>query len=70
MSKLCIGIDLGTTYSSITWLNDHGEPEVLENEEGERTTPSVVLFDGDDIVVGSERQGQLGGLPGADGGVR
>ena len=62
--NLCIGIDLGTTYSAIAWLNQHGEPEVLENEEGERTTPSVVLFDGDEIVVGSYAKDNLVAYPG------
>ena len=64
MHKLCIGIDLGTTYSAIAWLNEHGQPEVLENEEGERTTPSVVLFDGDDIVVGRDAKDNLVAYPG------
>ena len=40
MSKV-IGIDLGTTNSCVAVL-DGGEPKVLENAEGTRTTPSVV----------------------------
>ncbi len=42
MSKV-IGIDLGTTNSCVAVL-DGGEPKVLENAEGNRTTPSVVAF--------------------------
>ncbi|MBG0787355.1 MAG: Hsp70 family protein [Anaerolineaceae bacterium] len=47
-----IGIDLGTTFSSVSYLNEHGEPEIITNSEGERLTPSVVFFDESSIVVG------------------
>jgi molecular chaperone DnaK len=49
-----VGIDLGTTYSSIAYLNEHGEPVTLANAAGELATPSVVLFDEGEIVVGTE----------------
>ncbi|MGC1273043.1 MAG: Hsp70 family protein [Planctomycetaceae bacterium] len=49
-----IGIDLGTTYSCISYLNEHGEPVTLANSAGELATPSVVLFDGDEPIVGTE----------------
>jgi molecular chaperone DnaK (HSP70) len=39
------GIDLGTTYSCISRVDDSGEPIVISNEYGENTTPSVVLFE-------------------------
>ena len=56
MSKqenVVFGIDLGTTYSCIAYVDEYGKPEVVTNEEGERTTPSVVLFDSaDERVVG------------------
>lgn len=48
-----VGIDLGTTYSAISVVNQYGKAEVLTNREGERITPSVVLFDTDDPIVGS-----------------
>lgn len=48
-----IGIDLGTTFSAVAVVNDHGRPEILPNREGERITPSVVLFDGENPIVGS-----------------
>jgi len=43
MSKKILGIDLGTTNSCMAIL-ENGEPNVLENAEGARTTPSVVAF--------------------------
>jgi len=49
-----IGIDLGTTYSVVARLDEHGHPATLVNSEGDRLTPSVVLFDGNDVIVGKE----------------
>ena len=51
-----IGIDLGTTYSCVAYLNDNGGLEVVKNQEGNNTTPSVVFFDpdGQTVVVGEQ----------------
>ncbi|MBL8818668.1 MAG: Hsp70 family protein [Planctomyces sp.] len=49
-----VGIDLGTTYSCIAWLNEHGQPVTIPNQEGELATPSTVFFDDDHYVVGTE----------------
>jgi molecular chaperone DnaK len=49
-----VGIDLGTTYSCLSYLTPQGEPVTLPNAEGELSTPSVVLFDGDNVIVGTE----------------
>jgi molecular chaperone DnaK len=49
-----VGIDLGTTYSCIAYLNEHGEPVTLPNQEGELSTPSVVLFDEHEVIIGTE----------------
>ncbi|MBS0202164.1 MAG: Hsp70 family protein [Planctomycetes bacterium] len=49
-----VGIDLGTTYSCIAYLNEHGEPITIPNKDGELSTPSVVLFEDDHVVVGTE----------------
>lgn len=46
-----VGIDLGTTNSVIA-IMEGGQPTVLENSEGERTTPSVVAFKGSETLVG------------------
>jgi len=53
MSTYAVGIDLGTTHSAIAIVNKHGVPEVLPNAEGDRITPSAILFDDDDIIIGN-----------------
>jgi molecular chaperone DnaK len=54
MKTTPIGIDLGTTFSAIAYLDNEGRPITVANSEGELTTPSVVFFDQDDVIVGSE----------------
>lgn len=49
-----VGIDLGTTYSCIAYLNEQGEPVSIPNQEGEISTPSVVMYDKDEEIVGTE----------------
>ena len=46
-----VGIDLGTTNSVVAIL-EGGEPTVIANAEGNRTTPSIVAFKSDDVLVG------------------
>ena len=38
-----IGIDLGTTFSCVSRLDDLGRPMTLDNAEGDHSTPSVIL---------------------------
>ena len=54
MSSRSIGIDLGTTYSAMAFLDSNGKPETIRSEEGELTTPSVVFFDTSGPIVGRE----------------
>ena len=59
MTKRILGIDLGTTYSCISYIDDAGRPAIIDNFEGQRTTPSVVHFAGsDEIVVGETAKSQ------------
>jgi molecular chaperone DnaK (HSP70) len=49
------GIDLGTTYSCIAYVDEAGRATVIKNALGEELTPSVVYFEGaDSVVVGRE----------------
>ena len=45
------GIDLGTTYSCIAYVDDAGKPVVIPNAENELTTPSVVAFQSESAVA-------------------
>jgi molecular chaperone DnaK len=47
-----VGIDLGTTFSAISTLDDHGQPVTLPNRDGDMLTPSAVFLDGTSAVVG------------------
>ncbi len=52
-----VGIDLGTTFSSLAMLNAIGKPEIIPNADGDRLTPSAIFFDEDNggvIRVGIE----------------
>jgi molecular chaperone DnaK len=40
-----VGIDLGTTFSSLAMLNAIGKPEIVPNTDGDRLTPSAIFFD-------------------------
>lgn len=60
-----IGIDLGTTFSVIAHLDSTGRPCTIPNAEGDLITPSVVFFDGDNIIVGKEAVKAAGACPDA-----
>ncbi|MBQ7179443.1 MAG: Hsp70 family protein [Victivallales bacterium] len=59
------GIDLGTTYSAIAWLDSDGRPAIIQNVEGEDTTPSAVFFNSDtEMCVGNTAKDQGKFAPG------
>jgi len=56
-SQKILGIDLGTTNSAFAVM-EGGEPEIIANSEGDRTTPSVVAWDDGELLVGKPAKNQ------------
>jgi molecular chaperone DnaK len=52
--KAIFGIDLGTTYSCISYVDKYGKAVIIPNKEHSLSTPSVVLFEGENLIVGDE----------------
>ncbi|MBN2580158.1 MAG: Hsp70 family protein [Pirellulales bacterium] len=52
--ELPVGIDLGTTFSAVAYVDAAGRTQMVRNAEGEILTPSVVLFSDVEVVVGKE----------------
>ncbi|MFI3255152.1 MAG: Hsp70 family protein [Eubacteriales bacterium] len=53
-----IGIDLGTTFSCMAYIDDDGQARMIPNSEGENVTPSTVLFEDGNAIVGKEAKAQ------------
>ena len=51
--RKAVGIDLGTTFSAVAHIDAYGKPQIIPNAESERITPSVILFDGSNVIVGT-----------------
>lgn len=58
-----LGIDLGTTYSAVATINKAGLPEIVRNSDGQDITPSVVLFDNGEAIVGQQAKLQRAAFP-------
>lgn len=61
MDDFIVGIDLGTTYSCLAYIDASGSVRVEKNSDGDETTPSAIIFDGDSYTVGrtAKRMAQL-----------
>src|SRR5438034_413249 len=51
--RKAVGIDLGTTFCAVAHIDPYGKPQIIPNAESERITPSVILFDGSNVIVGT-----------------
>src|SRR5260370_17468265 len=51
--RKAVGIDLGTTFSAVAHIDAYGKPQIIPNAESERITPSVILFEGANVIVGT-----------------
>lgn len=49
-----VGIDLGTTFSVVSYIDKNGNAQIIPNKDGENITPSTVLFDDDEVIVGKQ----------------
>ena len=63
MRKVVIGIDLGTTFSGAAMLDESGRPMMIPNKNGKNITPSVVMIDGDKVVVGASAKNNMYARP-------
>jgi molecular chaperone DnaK len=52
-NRKAVGIDIGTTFSAVAHIDAYGKPHIIPNAESERITPSVILFDGTNVIVGT-----------------
>lgn len=58
-----VGIDLGTTFSAIAHVNEHGQEEIIPNAESDRITPSVIMFEDDLVTVGKIAKQNASAVP-------
>ena len=55
-----IGIDLGTSFSAVAFLDENGKPTIVYNRDGQNTTPSCVMVEGESASVGEDARRQWG----------
>ena len=55
-----IGIDLGTTYSLVSYLDETGRPQIIRNDEGHSLIPSCIEINDKEILVGEEARKGFG----------
>ena len=60
---MVLGIDLGTTYSAISYLDKGGNLQIVLNKEKETITPSLVFVEGDKVTVGKQARKKAMSLP-------
>jgi len=58
-----IGIDLGTTYSLVSYLDETGRPQIIRNDEGHSLIPSCIEINDNEILVGEEARKGFGWNP-------
>ncbi|QGJ72385.1 Molecular chaperone DnaK [Planctomycetales bacterium 10988] len=58
MQERAVGIDLGTTYSAMAWVDDTGQSVLIPNAEGDLLTPTTILFRDEEVLVGREAKKQ------------
>src|SRR5246127_5836407 len=52
-TRKVVGIDLGTTFSAIAHIDNYGKPQIIPTAETRRIPPSVIFFDGTNVIVGT-----------------
>ena len=58
--KITLGIDLGTTYSAMAYVDENGNAQIIPNSDNERITPSVVYFESENnIIVGQNAKDEM-----------
>lgn len=58
--KITLGIDLGTTYSAIAYVDEHGDAKIISNADNDRITPSVVYIETErNIIVGQNAKDEI-----------
>src|SRR5258708_35341107 len=51
--RKAVGMDLGPAFCPLARMDAYGKPQIIPNSESERITPSVILFDGTNALVGT-----------------